>query len=119
MPSRCRNWSKQDRAITAIDRRYWFDSEELGPPGCGSGMFSPTVTSDTNSNLPACIHFEKSGTGGIHLSVDNGDRPGPARRGALDLHRKARHGETGRGQLLEIVQLFDVAIADMAARLLA
>src|SRR6185436_16252974 len=52
-------------------------------------------------------------------AVENGNRPCPARRGALDLHREARHHEAGRWQLLEIVQLFDVAIADMAAGLVA
>src|SRR5713226_2955493 len=35
------------------------------------------------------------------LSVEDGHRPGPARGGALDLHREARHREAGRGQLLE------------------
>src|ERR1700675_4595442 len=52
-------------------------------------------------------------------AVQNRDRPGPARGCALDLDRETRHGESGRGQLLEIVQLFDVAIADVAARLVA
>jgi hypothetical protein len=31
-------------------------------------------------------------------AVDDRHRAGPARRGALDLDRKARHGETGRRQ---------------------
>src|SRR4030095_7736452 len=52
-------------------------------------------------------------------AVENGNCPGPSRRCALDLHRKARHHESGRRQLLEIMQLLDVAIADMAAGLVA
>src|ERR1700732_3073979 len=54
-----------------------------------------------------------------HLAVEHGDRPGPARRSALDLDRKTRHGETGRRQKLQIVQLFDVAVADVASGLVA
>src|ERR1043166_8935672 len=54
-----------------------------------------------------------------HLAIKDGDRPGPARRGALDLHRETGHHETGRRQELQIVQLLDVTIADMAAGLVA
>src|ERR1700676_5306507 len=46
--------------------------------------------------------------------VDDSHRPGPACGGAFDLDRKAGDGEAGRGQLLEVVQLFDVAVADVA-----
>src|SRR3954465_8177897 len=52
-----------------------------------------------------------------HLAIKNGDGAGPAGGGPLDLHRKARHHEAGRGQKLQIVQLLDMAIADMAPRL--
>src|SRR6478736_8439768 len=54
-----------------------------------------------------------------NLSVEDRDRPGPARRGALDLHRKARHHEPGRRQLFEIMQFLDMSIADVAAGLVA
>src|ERR1700752_708446 len=54
-----------------------------------------------------------------HLAIENGDGTGPAGGGALDLYRETRHHETSRGQELEIVQLLDVAIADMAAGLVA
>src|SRR6267143_372267 len=53
------------------------------------------------------------------LAIENGDRPGPASRGALDLDRKAGHRETRWRQELQIVQLFDVAVADVAAGLVA
>src|SRR5882757_11063431 len=53
------------------------------------------------------------------LSVKDRHRAGPACRGTLDLHRKTRHHEAGRRQLLEIMQLFDMAIADVAAGLVA
>src|SRR5437588_10663543 len=53
------------------------------------------------------------------LAVENSHRPRPARRGALDLHGKTRHHKAGRGQLLEIMQFFDMAIADVAAGLVA
>src|SRR3954451_21701720 len=56
---------------------------------------------------------------GKQSAVEYRHRPRPPRRGALDLHRKARHHEPGRRQLLQIVQLFDVAIADVAAGLVA
>src|SRR6266446_2418933 len=50
--------------------------------------------------------------------IDDSHRPGPARRGSFDLDRKTGDGETGRRQLLEVVQLFDVAVADLAPGLL-
>ncbi len=53
------------------------------------------------------------------LSFDDRDGPGPAGRSALDLGRKAADREADRGQRLEIVQLLDMAIADMATRLVA
>src|SRR5579872_4216994 len=45
------------------------------------------------------------------------DRHGarPAGRGALDLHRETDDREAGRGQSLQVVQLLEMAIADMAA----
>src|SRR5665213_1160376 len=47
--------------------------------------------------------------------VENGDSPGPAAGSGADLHREAAHHETLRRQHFEIVQLLDVAIADLAA----
>src|SRR5882757_2029033 len=71
--------------------------------------------------LFSCVYggLERLDFGLCHLAVENGDRPGPAGRGPLDLDRKARDGEAGRGQQFEVVQLFDVAIADVAAGLVA
>src|SRR5438552_270991 len=46
--------------------------------------------------------------------VEDRHRPGPAGGRAFDLDRKTGDGETGRRQLLEVVQLFDVAVADVA-----
>jgi hypothetical protein len=56
---------------------------------------------------------------GGHLAVDDRDRPRPSRRGALDLHRKAGHREPGRRQKFQIVQFFDVAVADVPPGLVA
>src|SRR6185312_12606037 len=53
------------------------------------------------------------------LPVENRDRPRPAGGGALDLYWKARHHKTGRRQLLQIVQLLNVAIADVTPGLVA
>src|SRR6185437_3455736 len=53
----------------------------------------------------------------VSSGIDDRDRPGAARGRALDLDRKTGHGETRRRQLLEIMQLFDVAIADVTAGL--
>src|SRR3954454_15954530 len=64
-------------------------------------------------------HEECRSASGTRSPLDDRHRPSPARRSALDLDREAGHGETGRRQLLQIVQLFDVAIADMAAGLVA
>ena len=52
-------------------------------------------------------------------AVDDGDRPGPARRRALDLGREAGHGEPDRRQRFEIVQLLDMAVPNVPARLVA
>src|SRR5579859_628202 len=54
--------------------------------------------------LPAGFYL-----GAAVSSVDDRNRPRPARRGALDLDRKAGHHETGRRQKFQIVQLLDVA----------
>src|SRR3974377_369952 len=48
-------------------------------------------------------------------SVDNRHRARPSGETAAHFHRKATHHETGRRQRLEIVQLLDMAIADLAA----
>src|SRR5687767_10149537 len=50
----------------------------------------------------------------FRLFLENGDGSRPARGGALHLHREARDGEAMRRQHLEIVQLLDVAVADLA-----
>src|ERR1051326_8177070 len=52
-------------------------------------------------------------------SVENGDRAGPAGGPGADFYRKTRDLEAGRRQLLQIVQLLDMAIADLAAGLVA
>src|SRR5262249_48665379 len=52
-------------------------------------------------------------------SIENGDRTGPAGRPGAHLDRKAAHLEALRGQLFEIVQLLEMAIADLAAGLVA
>src|SRR5215212_6073816 len=52
-------------------------------------------------------------------SVDDRHSPRPAGGGPFDLDRKTRNHETGRGQLLALVQLLDVAVTDMASGLVA
>ena len=51
----------------------------------------------------------------LNLPIDNRDGPGPTRGCAFDFDWKARHHESGRWQKFEIVQLFDMAIADVTA----
>src|SRR3982074_3907087 len=51
--------------------------------------------------------------------VDDGDRPRPAGGTAPHLDGKRAHRESLGRQRLEIVQLLDVAIADLAAGLVA
>src|SRR5213075_1193200 len=47
--------------------------------------------------------------------IDDGDGASPAGRSSVDLHREATDRKTLRRQLVEIVQLLDVAVADLAA----
>src|SRR3546814_2959630 len=47
------------------------------------------------------------------------DRPGPARRCSANLDGEACDHEAGRGQGFQIVQFFEVAVADVAAGLVA
>src|SRR5262245_60417942 len=53
------------------------------------------------------------------VSVDDSDRARPACGTAAHLHWKAAHYESLGRQRFEIVQLLDVAIADLAAGLVA
>src|SRR5574337_1015017 len=59
------------------------------------------------------------GGGFIASFLDDRDRPRPARRGALDFHRKTCDHEAGGGQRFEVVKLLDVAVTDVAAGLVA
>src|SRR3954454_12608455 len=61
--------------------------------------------------------FASELAGRFDSSVQDSDCTGPAGRGAFDLNGKARNREAGRRQQLQIVQLLDMAIADMAAGL--
>src|SRR5437588_1058453 len=49
--------------------------------------------------------------------IHDRDGPRPAGGGAADLHRKARDREAVAGQRFQIVQLLEVAVADLAASL--
>src|SRR5437899_868531 len=60
----------------------------------------------------ACQSAARSGS-----AVEDRDGAGPAGRGTADLDRKAADREAVGGQRFEIVQLFEVAIADLAPRL--
>src|SRR3546814_18990923 len=55
----------------------------------------------------------------LPILVNDGDRPGPARRCAANLDGEACDHEAGRGQGFQIVQFFEVAVADVAAGLVA
>src|SRR6187455_247769 len=48
-------------------------------------------------------------------SIENGDGAGPPGRGGMDLHGKATDRKSLVRKLVEIVQLLDMAIADLAA----
>src|SRR5229473_4182001 len=50
----------------------------------------------------------------IATLIENGNRAGPAGGSGPHLDRKAAHLEAGRGQPFQIVQLLEVAIADLA-----
>src|SRR5882757_3154324 len=76
------------------------------------------MRSDATAFLPRVAPGSETAAASL-LAVDNGHRPRPARGSALDLYRKARHHETGRRQLLEIVKFLDVTIADVTAGLVA
>src|SRR5262249_50097216 len=65
--------------------------------------------------LPARLRHRRQD----HLRVENRYRAGPAGGGAADLHREAGDGEAVRGDGLEIVQLLEMAVADVAPSLVA
>src|SRR5690242_13878775 len=54
-----------------------------------------------------------------NLRFQNRHRAGPAGRGLLDLHRKARDHEAGSGELLEVRELLHMAVTDLAAGFVA
>src|SRR6185312_12823642 len=94
---------------------------EAAPAWCGERRTGWTTAEA--SPQPRCTQIRHCSRPGFVCwclppsAVENGHRPRPPGRGTLDLHREARHHEAGRRQLFEIVQLFDVAIADVAAGL--
>jgi hypothetical protein len=51
--------------------------------------------------------------------IDEGDRPRPTRRRALDLDGKARHRKTIGGQSLEVLKLFQMAVTNLAPGLVS
>src|SRR5258706_6962879 len=53
------------------------------------------------------------------LALEDGDGAGPAGRSAADLDREAADREAVARQRLEVVQLLEVAVADLAAGLVA
>src|SRR5450830_343470 len=59
--------------------------------------------------------MERGGSG----RVEDGHGPGPAGRGTADPVRKAADGEAVRGQRLQLVQLLEMAVADVAPGLVA
>src|SRR5436190_8145183 len=73
---------------------------------------------DMGAMRRSCI-FHSRGRSGAAALIENGDRAGPARRPGAHLDRKAAHLEAFRRQLLQIVQLLEMAIADLAAGLVA
>src|SRR3546814_18770905 len=68
--------------------------------------------------LPSAAGTTVAGPGSSGLAND-GDRPGPARRCSANLDGEACDHEAGRGQGFQIVQFFEVAVADVAAGLVA
>src|SRR5581483_11753038 len=86
------------------------------------GMLSPGVGSDQAAmariagSKSACRCF--GGAKSVD-SIDDRDRACPAGGAAAHLHREAAHGEAFGRERLEIVQLLDVAVADLAAGAMA
>src|SRR5689334_6557727 len=81
--------------------------------GGGEKAFAQT----RDNNEPAVAAAVAEG-GELHRSaLDDGDRAGPARRGPADLVREAGDGEAVARQGFQIVQLLQMAVADVAARL--
>src|SRR5580692_3528143 len=72
------------------------------------------VTSSFNSRTLQVEPFDMA-----QLLLDDCDSARPACRSTFDLHREAGDQEAGRRQALQIVQLFDMAVADMASGLVA
>jgi hypothetical protein len=54
-----------------------------------------------------------------HSPIDHSHAPRPSRRRRLGLYREAAHLEAERRQLVEVGELFHVAVADLAAGLVA
>src|SRR2546425_2714869 len=60
------------------------------------------------------LEVQRADARGAPSTVDDGDRAGPAGGGAADLHRETGDREAVAGQRLEVVQLLEVAVADLA-----
>src|SRR2546428_2372518 len=60
------------------------------------------------------LEAQRAAARGAPSTVDDGDRAGPAGGGAADLHRETGDREAVAGQRLEVVQLLEVAVADLA-----
>ena len=100
--------------------RSWVSSA-LGARQKGCGPRSERVR--------AAVHRLRADAGGCDgsrlscwsssLLLEDRNDAGPAGGGFLDFGRKAGDGEAVGGQGLEIVQLLDMAVADVASRLVA
>src|SRR5215831_18494412 len=70
-----------------------------------------------SSDVSRDHHISPSGPQSLRrVALENGDSPGPACRRGADLHWKTRDQKSVGRQRFQIVQLLDVAIADLAAR---
>src|SRR2546426_3634612 len=95
-------WGRRDSSLRVEP------NGEARPCQYRSSIWEPCVA------LASPIH-----RGGRRMLIEDRDGARPAGRSGADFHRKAADPEPGRRQLLEIVQLLQMAIADLAAGLVA
>src|SRR5262245_21367226 len=114
-----------------VSSSFFFDARASLPP---LNRLSPVEVSKCEQTLTAFRAHRKSEPTAAHghiptthvaatrqhslgIALKNRDRPCPACRRAADLDRETRDQKSVAGQRFKIMQLLDMAIADLAARL--
>src|SRR6478672_7899410 len=97
--------------------RVWRSSTIDAIP-CRSSSCDRSRPEGPPPTIATCVRLMctmRSGSTRAHQRViEDRDRARPAGRGAADLVREARDVETVAGQRFEVVQLLEVAVADVA-----